>query len=194
MSKAFISHSSKQKDLVEKLVKRMGRDNAVIDKYNFEAGMDTLDEIMKGIESTDLFVLILSVDALNSDWVKKEIEYAKNLKHKNTTKQLLILNVDSSLSHTDAHIPLWLSEEYNLKPIIDPVLIYKKINSRLRDLTILCHPFIAKKEEIFIGRNDVMQEFERQYYNIDLIKPTVVVSSGFEGVGRRKFLKNDLER
>ena len=59
MSRAFFSHSSKQKELVESLVKRIGRDNAVFDKYNFEVGFPTLDEIFKGIEKTDLFILFL---------------------------------------------------------------------------------------------------------------------------------------
>jgi hypothetical protein len=72
MSKAFLSHSSKQKSLVETIAKRIGRDNCVLDKYNFEAGNPTLDEIIKGIEKTDLFVLFLSDQALNSEWVKKK--------------------------------------------------------------------------------------------------------------------------
>jgi len=194
MSKAFLSHSSKQKELAERLVKKIGRDNCIIDKYNFEAGCPTLDEIIKGIEKTDLFVLLLSDDALNSDWVKKEIEYAHNLKDKDISRQLLLLNTDNSVSYKDTRIPDWLSDQYNLKPITDQVLIYKKINSKLRDIAILAHPFIAKKEEIFIGRNEVMTEFERKYYNINLTKPSVIIASGFEGVGRRKFLNNALDK
>ena len=194
MSKAFFSHSSKQKTLVEILVKRIGRDNCVLDKFNFEVGGPTLDEIIKGLEKTDLFVLFLSEEALKSEWVEKEIRYAKNLKDKDISKQLLILNIDPSIKYDDIRIPVWLTKEYNLKTIIDPVLIYKKINSKLRDISILSHPFIAKKEEIFIGRNDVMNEFEKKYYNIDLNKPSVIIASGFEGVGRRKFLNNSLDK
>ena len=136
MSKAFVSHSSKQKSLAELLVKRLGRDNCILDKYNFEAGAPTLDEIINNIERTDLFVLLLSDEALDSEWVHREINYAKNLKDKTISKQLLILNIDAKTDHKDSRIPDWLREQYNLKPILDPVLIYKKINSKLRDIAI----------------------------------------------------------
>jgi hypothetical protein len=57
MSKAFLSHSSLQKPLIEKIYKRLGKDNCIIDKYNFEVGTPTLDSIIAGINETDLFVI-----------------------------------------------------------------------------------------------------------------------------------------
>jgi hypothetical protein len=106
----------------------------------------------------------------------------------------MILNIDSSLQHNDSRIPEWLTQEYNLRPIIDVVLIYKKINFKIARYINISSSFIAKKEEIFIGRNDVMNEFERKYYNIELTKPSVILATGFEGVGRRKFLNNALDK
>ncbi|SHN45341.1 toll/interleukin-1 receptor domain-containing protein [Chitinophaga sp. CF418] len=194
MSKAFISHSSVQKPLVETLIRRIGRDNCIVDKYNFEAGQPTLDLIIQGIERTDLFVLLISNEALNSTWVQDEIKFARNLRDKDIARQLLLLNIDPNISHMDDRIPDWLRKEYNLKPIPHPALIYKKISSKLRDVTIHAHPLVEKMEEIFIGRRDVMDEFDRKYFNIKLTKPSVITASGFEGVGRRKFLNNALDK
>lgn len=194
MPKAFLSHSSKQKNLVETIAQRLGRENCVLDKFNFEVGLPTLDEIIRSIEKSDLFVFFLTDESLSSDWVKREIDFAKNLKDQNISKQLLILLIDNSISHNDERIPNWMAEVYNIRPITDPILIFKKINSKLRDVAIQSHPFIIKKEEIFVGRNEAMNEFEKKYYNLELIKPSVLIASGFEGVGRRKFLKHALDK
>ena len=49
------------------------------DQLTFEEGMKTLDEILKGMAASDIFVLFLSNAALESDWVKIEISNAKLL-------------------------------------------------------------------------------------------------------------------
>lgn len=42
MIKAFISHSSCQKDCAKELVERLGRDFCIIDCYDFEPAFKTL--------------------------------------------------------------------------------------------------------------------------------------------------------
>lgn len=42
MAKAFLSHSSKDKPLVEKIGTQLGRNNCYLDSLNFEAGGKTL--------------------------------------------------------------------------------------------------------------------------------------------------------
>jgi len=192
MSKAFLSHSSVQKPLIEAIAKKLGRDNAVVDKYNFEKGAPTLDSIIQGIEKTDLFVLFLSEEALESEWVQREITIINNLKNKEIQRKILVFVVDEHITHKDIRIPAWLREEYNLNPITDSLILFQKIDSKLRDISIAAHPYIKKKESIFVGRNKLMEEFEEKYYNIDNIKPSAIIVSGFEEVGRRKFILNAL--
>ena len=50
MIKAFISHSSKQKDFALELVNRLGRDYCKIDCYNFESAYKSINEIYRAIE------------------------------------------------------------------------------------------------------------------------------------------------
>lgn len=56
MIKAFLSHSSAQKKFIEKVAETLGRDNCFVDEYTFENGMKTMDEIVKSIANSALFV------------------------------------------------------------------------------------------------------------------------------------------
>jgi len=194
MAKAFLSHSSAQKEIVTNIANRIGYDNCVIDKYHFETGEPTLEEIFKGIDKSELFVLFLSDEALNSEWVKRELNYAHSLKAQEIKRRLLIFIIDRKITYADPRIPNWLAEQYDLKPFFDEIIIYKKIDSKLRDIAIDNHPQIKAREEIFIGRNQLMDEFEKKYHQLDNIKPSCIIASGFEEIGRRKFVRNALDK
>lgn len=68
MNRAFLSHSCKQKDLVRQIASNLGKGQCVFDEFEFESGMPILDEILKGLNDTDLFVLFISDDSLNSEF------------------------------------------------------------------------------------------------------------------------------
>ena len=77
--KAFISHSSADKDFVRRLVDLLGRDYFRIDCYDFDSAYRTMDEINRSIEESTQFILLISKDSLSSPWVEKEIGTAKRL-------------------------------------------------------------------------------------------------------------------
>ena len=64
MVKVFLSHSSKQKEYVEKIASYIGLDYVQMDKFDFESGRMILDEIDKSIGCSNLFVLLISEDGL----------------------------------------------------------------------------------------------------------------------------------
>lgn len=194
MSRAFLSHSSKQKHLVSQIASNLGKSKCVFDSYEFEAGMPILDEILKGLENTELFVLFISEDALESEWVQKEIsETEKNLEN-NTTKNFYPILIDNSISiSSDERIPNWI-KKYLLKPLTDPFLITKKINQKLRELSISQNPIFKAKEALFVGRNEAFDALETKMFSISKKKPSSIIVSGFEGIGRRTFLKMALKR
>lgn len=193
MAKIFLSHSSAQKYLVEPIADKIGRDRAVYDNYTFEAGMDSLDEIFKHLSATDLFVVFLSEEALNSKWVQAELAEANKLTRLKSIKQFLPIIVDVNIKHNDPRIPAWLKEK-NLRQISDPFLIRKKIEQNYRDILIESNPLIKAKEELFVGRNDTMEEFESLVLTTSNVKPVCLICSGIEGVGRRTFMKKALSR
>ena len=194
MPKIFLSHSSAQATLVRNIANRLGFDNCVIDQYHFEPGDPTLQEIFNKIDSADLFVSFLSDEALNSVWVKRELDYVVNNSDPHFYKRLQIFIIDNKVDHNDERIPKVLRTKYDLKYISDISVLLKKIDSKRRDIAIEKFPNIVAREEIFIGRNDIMDEFESKYYNLDNIKPTAIIASGMQEVGRRKFIKNALDR
>ena len=79
MIKAFLSYSSAQKKFVRELANELGNDSCIFDEITFESGMPILSEIIKSLNDTDIFVLLLSDSSLNSAWVKKEIMLARDL-------------------------------------------------------------------------------------------------------------------
>ncbi len=194
MPKTFLSHSSVQHDLVKRIANKLGYDNCVLDEYHFSEGEPTLSQIFDKIDQSDLFVIFLSDEALNSNWVKREIDYQNTIKDPGISRRLLIFLVDKRIAHNDNRIPEWLRKQYNIQEVLDEIHLYKKIDSKVRDIALEKYPHIKIKEEIFVGRNQLMDEFEEKYYSLDNIKPSCIIASGFEEVGRRKFLLNALDK
>ncbi|MGV3464152.1 MAG: TIR domain-containing protein [Heyndrickxia sp.] len=194
MAIAFLSHSSKNKPIVEELYKKLGPHNCVVDKYTFESGAKTISQIFENLEKTDLFVLIISNAALDSDWVRFEINQTKDHLDLSKIKRFLPINIDRNVTHNDPRIPTWISHNYDLKFVSNLNIIVGKIKRQLREIIIEANPKIAERITNFVGRNSLIEEFEDKYVNIENIKPTTIIVSGLEGVGRRSFLKKALEK
>ena len=193
MAKAFLSHSSKDKNLVGKIANQLGRNNCHFDTLTFEAGRKTIDEIFKGLEETDIFVLFISDYSLQSEWVQKEITHTKKLLNKSIIDRIFPLIIDKDITHKDARIPDWIKKPYNIRYFDNEVLILKKIHQFLRESNFKKYTHVKELYELFVGRHDIMQDFERKIINIENTKPTcIVASSYFEGIGRRTFLRNGL--
>lgn len=193
MNRAFLSHSSKQKELVRLVANNLGKARCVFDAYEFESGMPILDEIIKGINSSDIFVFFISNDALNSEWVQKEITGIKNLIDTGIGKKFYPILVDNSIEvSSDSRIPEWI-RRYLLNPITEHYLITKKIKQRLREVSIEQNPLFKAKEQLFVGRQDILDQLESKLYSISDSKPRSIIVSGMEGIGRRTFLKRALK-
>ena len=193
MSRAFLSHSSKQKDLVRQIASNLGKGQCVFDEFEFEAGMPIFNEILKGLNDTDLFVLFVSDDSLNSEWVQREISETKNILDNGHQKIVFPVLIDNSIDvSSDERIPSWL-KKYLLKPITHHFLITKKIKQRLRELSLERNPNFKAKEALFVGRNEMLDQLESKIYSIGETKPHSIIVSGMVGIGRRTFLKNALK-
>lgn len=77
----FISYSHKDEEFGKRLVSRMKE--AQVRVYfaaeDVMGGKPTIEQIKFAIETHDRFLLILSLDSLQSEWVKTEIRIASNL-------------------------------------------------------------------------------------------------------------------
>ena len=189
--KAFLSHSSSDKEkIVRPIASLLGKSRCVLDENSFEVGYPTLQEIFRTLDESDLFVLFISRKALDSTWVKKEIKHAKdNLKEGELSRFLPII-IDKDITHNSEGIPDWMKKRYNLRYIQNPTIIYHKIDMNLKSLAIETNPVNLKLTQIFVGRNNEIENFENDINNIEGWVPRFIVAHSFyEGMGRRTFLK-----
>lgn len=193
MAKIFISHSSKNKGIATDIAKKIGLDVCIIDQYTFEVAEKTINEILSNLDATDILVLLISNASLDSDWVKREISETKLRLDKNQMRKILPFIIDKSIDHNDVRIPEWL-KEYNLKPILNHNIIINKIKRHKKELELELNPKIKERNEIFIGRNYLFDEFENKLINIQNLKPTTILINGLEGVGRRSYLLKAFEK
>lgn len=193
MIRAFLSHSSVDKDkYIREVAARLGIENIIYDELTFEEGEKPLDEILKGLNNTNLFVLFISENSLNSNWVKNEITEAKTMLDATNIDKIFPIIIDEKITYQDIRIPNWLRENYNLKPINKPSVAARRISTKLRELSWSKHPDLKKRNTIFVGRNDKLEQFEERVHDFDHPKPVAIIVSGFPGVGRRTFLHNAL--
>lgn len=194
MPKVFLSHSSNDKEryvriVADKLIKDFGIHNCIYDELTFEEGMRSIEEIDKGLDKTDLFVIFLSDEALKSEWVSKELDKAQELFANGDLKRIYPIIVDPQITYIDNRIPRWMRDEYNIKYISRPTKAYNMIKQRLIEISWDFHPRLKEKERIFVGRNDHIKLFEERIDSYELPAPLCFVVSGLETIGRSALLK-----
>ncbi|EFL53124.1 conserved hypothetical protein [Solidesulfovibrio fructosivorans JJ]] len=195
MIKCFLSHSSSDKIRYVKIVAdNLGHDYCVYDEYTFEEGMKSLDEIISTLESSQIFVIFLSNSALNSNWVKTELQLAKDNLSKGTLRKIFPIIIDKDIDYTDARIPNWMRAEYNIKPILRPKLAARRIEQKIRELLWEDNPMQKDREQFFVGRNESIEEFEQRIYDYDRTKPVCIIASGWKEIGRSSFLKHCIRK
>lgn len=195
MAKAFLSHSSKDKEIVRKVALQLGNKNCVLDEISFESGRKTLEQIFFELDNSDIFVLFISNDSLESHWVKKEINRAKENLSNDFIERIIPIIIDKTITYSDTRIPKWIAKPYNLKYIGNEVIILKKIRQALKEVNFKKTKFNQEIEKNFVGRNAEMERFENDINNLDNWTPTYIIAYNFfEGIGRRTFLKNALRK
>ena len=196
LGKVFLSHKSEDKNFVRYVAEKIGIDRCHYDEYTFEDGMQTLDEIMSALDNTDLFVLFISDKALDSEWVTRERLQAKKLLDQGKIRQIypIIIDPNPKITHADERIPIWMRNEYVIRRITSPKIAAQKIKARLRELTWETSPELKGRQTYFFGRNQEIEEFEQRRSNLDKAEMVCCVASGFEGIGRKRFMDHCLKK
>ena len=76
MNKAFLSHSSSDKEFVRAVASNLGRQLCIFDEQVFDTGATFKESIEKYLDDSSIFVLFVSAEALGRIWVKFEIDEA----------------------------------------------------------------------------------------------------------------------
>ncbi len=195
MIKVFLSHSSKDKNYyIEQVVDKLKRDNIVYDRLTFESGMRNIDEIFSGINESSIFVVFLSKYSLESDWVRKELAYARDKLNQGAIDRIYPIIIDETITYSNSSIPDWMREEYNLRLIARPAVSARKIQQRLRELSWKKHPILRKRKKIFVGRNELVRSIEERMDDFDKPTPSILNASGLKNIGRASLLKKAIEK
>lgn len=197
MSRVFLSHSSEDKEwyvniVYNKLVKALGEDNIVIDSATFQEGRKTIEEIYYQLGTTDLFVIFLSDKALASSWVQDELAKVETILEVKKRYQICPIIIDSKVKYDDSRIPIWMKKEYNIQRIGSQTKASNVIRQRMIEIAYEKHPKLKERNQIFVGRNEFLKDFEQRMDDFDMGTPVAIVASGLEGVGRKTFLQKSL--
>lgn len=189
MIKAFISHSSKQKPFVEELTQRLGKNFCMVDCYSFEAARKTIKEIYDSIDKSTVFVLLISRESLASDWVTKEIDYAKNKLSADDFERFWPYIIDETLEIEDC--PEWIRETdcFNLKKFKSPQILARDIEQKFRKIIWAKDKTRKLLETTVVGRNADIAKFEEKYQSLRGLSLCALVVSGRDGVGKEAFAK-----
>lgn len=193
MPSIFLSHSSADKERYVKIVadqlqKHLDEHTIHYDEYTFESGMKSMEEINRSLAETDLFVVFISKKALESDWVKKELMISKELLGKEMIKKIYPIVIESDLKWDDKIIPEWL-KDYTLKYIPKPTKATQLIRKRIVEIAWNLNPKIEERNNIFVGRNKEIDEFENRKYDYDKETTIAYIAAGIPKSGRKSLLK-----
>ena len=182
LGKAFLSHSTKDKQFVEAVAKRLGRQQVQLDKWVFEVGNDLGVAINEAMESSSTFVLFASKASLASAWVQIEIGLAKKLEASDNLKSSLVFIIDHETQPSD--LPKWMQKAL-ISRSTSANAVARAIQYHLNRVQGLEH------SELFLGRNTLLDTFAGKLLPTTTgAPPHLLILSGLEGVGRRTFLRH----
>lgn len=96
--RVFLSHSSKDKVIVDKIFNELQKSEiyAWYDKYEIQPGDSITEKINEGLETSDVGIICISRNFLNtsSGWTKSELNYFVQRRMRIPDKTFLILNFD----------------------------------------------------------------------------------------------------
>lgn len=179
--KAFLSHSSKDKEFVRAVAQDLGRQFSVFDEASFGSAIEFRESIRIGIEQSDLFVLFVSRDALTSKWVTHEIDEAWYAKTLGSLRRVLVYLLDDGIQV--AELPEWMRRA-KITSAYSPQLVIREIRDHLGQL------LEERQHPVFLGRNRESGQLEAMLTPIDETPPRAFVVSGLPGIGRRSLLRH----
>lgn len=185
MIKVFLSHSSLQKNLVEKVASEIGWDFAILDKFDFESGRKIIDEINNALDVTSVFVFFASKESLSSSWCKSELANIRDLVDEEKC-YFCAFSVDEGIDVTKDAKP-WV-RQYLTNYYDNPKTLARVIQRRIVEILWETHPEIKIKEHFYVGREKEFSQMMSMLYENRNQKCKCVIASGLRHIGRKRFL------
>lgn len=180
--RAFLSHSSKDKGLVDPIFRQLGAANVHYDSATFEHGNSSASEIFDSIKQTNIFVLFVSRHSLASPWVKTELSLGQHHLSAGEISKILVFLLDDTPSQD---LPEWL-RIYVYRRTATPGVIVSVIRSALLDIALQSNPSLS----FFVGRDKETAAIKEALSSLTDSAPTVLFIGGNDGIGRRTLARH----
>ena len=173
--RAFLSHSSKDKNIVEPVWERLGKEYSWIDKVEIELGDVLLEKISKGInESTD-FILFWSQHSSKAPWVRYELNMAVIKSLEEDGFKIKVIKLDNT------ELPLYLK----------PFLFYDA-SGNMSELPQNIANLLKMNEEVKVSRNTFINR-SKELGLIELANDDddirIITLCGINGIGKRALIR-----
>lgn len=185
--KIFLSHSNKQKEFVNQVAEYIGKDLAIVDRFAFESGRNLEEEINASINSSNVFVMLISNDALNSDWCQHElIHFRENMldTDKATFIPFIIDDTDISDERIKPWIKKYLTNKYN-----NALMLARVIKRNICEKLWLAEPNIHATSRIFLGRDQDISEITSELNRSINVDRRAIIVTGLPHIGRKRLLR-----
>lgn len=180
--KAFLSHSSLDKEIVREVANQLSRLNCIFDEKSFDSGVEFQKSIEEKLSLSTVFVFFATRNSLNSNWCKFELEQAFYSKLKGAHKRSIVFILSDDVEISD--LPSWLTTAL-IKKVTSPSAIARDIKHRLRETA---EEF---QSPVFIGRSKERDLLEEVLNPIDGSKPPKTLAVfGLPGIGRRSLVRH----
>ncbi len=180
--KAFLSHSSIDKEVVREVANQLSRLNCIFDERSFDSSVEFQKSIEEKLSLSTVFVFFATRNSLDSYWCNFELEQAFYSKLKGALKRsiVFILNDDVAIGE----LPSWLTTAL-IKKVHSPSAIARDIKHRLEETA---EEF---QRPVFLGRSKERDLLEEALNPIDGSSPPKTLAVfGLPGIGRRSLVRN----
>ena len=179
--KAFLSHSSIDKEIVREVANQLGRLSCIFDERSFDSGEVFQKSIEEKLKLSTIFVFFATRNSLDSHWCNFELDQAFYSKLKGALKRSIVFVLNDEVEIRD--LPNWLTSAL-VKKVKSPSAIARDIKHRLEEAA---EEF---QRPVFLGRNRERDLLEEVLNPIDGSNPPKTIAVfGLPGIGRRSLVK-----
>ncbi len=187
MIKIFLSHSWSQKDFVDEVANHIGKDFAIVDRFVFENGRNLEDEINNSLDNSNVFVMLISNESLNSDWCKYELSrFRDNLLDTQKAEFIPFLIDDTDIN--DTRIKNWI-RKYLTSKYTNALMLSRVIRRRVCEVLWKAEPNLDAMSRIFFGRDNDVSEITSELNKSMNTDRRAIIVTGIPHIGRKRLLR-----
>lgn len=181
--KAFLSHSSHDKPLVEEVAHKLGAEQVELDSHTFDNGLLNVDAIRKALKRSSIFVLFLTEDAIESACVRFEVLLAREFLAKGLVEKFLVICLDvKAFSKAQNE---WKDFNFCLH-----LTSAQSIARRIQHHLIVDHASFSSKHQPYVERSKELNDLSERLMQPNTPRVKGIYVSGNAGIGRRTFARH----